>query len=395
MERRELLMAGAALGAAGLALAGTSAPAAAATSTTGPTIFDYGAVGDGVTDDSAAFSRAIAAAAAQGLIVTVPARAYAIKNTISWSSTGDTQGIPWGLNCQGAYLISKIFNGSDVIRLTCNNNVRYMRITGGLKILGSGSDGSGLHLYCPSGTAYFYNATIEGVAIEYCGQHGLFFEGNVFETAVSNCWFQNNKQNGATFAHSGAGICSAITCINCYFNSNLQYGMAATVIGQQYGGTTDVRVIGGYCRENNSYGFYYNNGISGGASLFQVGFENNCKNLAPGDPNGAHVYALVSMNMLYCTGYDEYAGATNLLKGYFVNTSYLDNCGQGSGGTMASTGKSRLISLGGTSGASVIMRNCGGGIDNSSGSPVQWVSQFCSGPSPKGNLNPLGTVTSF
>src|SRR5262249_16805722 len=154
------------------------------------------------------------------------------------------------------------------------------------------------------------------------------------------------------------------------FNSNGQYGMAATIIGQQYGGTTDVRVIGGYCRENMSYGFYYNNGISGGASLYQVGFENNCKSLQPGDPNGAHVYALVSMNMQSCTGYNEYGGATNLLKGYFVNGSNMLNCGQSAGGAMAATGKSRLISLGGTSSATVLMDTCGGGIDNSSGSPV-------------------------
>ena len=395
MERRELLMAGAALGAAGLALAGTSTPAAAA-GVNGPNIFDYGAVGDGSTDDSAAFSRALAAAASQNLIITVPARTYAIKNTITWTSSGTTSGIPWGLYCQGAYLLSKITNGADVMKLTVQNsdNVRYLRISGGLKILGSGSDGSGLHLYCPNSTAYFYHALLEGIAIEGCGQHGLFFEGNVFETAITNCWFLNNRQNGATFACTTAGICSAITCTNCFFAQNLNYGMAATIIGAQYGGTTDVRVVGGYCRDNKSYGFYYNNGISGGATLFQVGFENNCTSLKPGDPNGAHVYALVGMNMLYCTGYNEYGGATNLLKGYFVNGSCLENCGQGAGAAMAATGKSRLISLGGTSGATVLMRNSGGGIDNSSGSPVRWVAEYCNGPSPKGNLNPLGIVTS-
>src|SRR5258708_18214986 len=73
--------------------------------------------------------------------------------------------------------------------------------------------------------------------------------------------------------------------------------MAAVNFDADYGGTTDVRVYGGYCRENQSYGFYYNNGTSGGAAITQVGFENNCKSLAPGDANGAHVYGMVAMQL--------------------------------------------------------------------------------------------------
>src|SRR6266851_3404707 len=104
MERSDILVAGVALGAASLAVAATSQSAQAQVS-----------------------SKPLAAAASQNLIVNVPSRVYAIKNTISWTSSGDTGGVPWGLNCQGATLKSLIVNGGDVIRLTVtnNNNVRY------------------------------------------------------------------------------------------------------------------------------------------------------------------------------------------------------------------------------------------------------------------------------
>ena len=41
---------------------------------------------------------------------------------------------------------------------------------------------------------------------------------------------------------------------------------------KRVGGAADIRVYGGYCRENKSYGFYYNNGTSPGACIQQVGF---------------------------------------------------------------------------------------------------------------------------
>lgn len=392
MQRRSFITAGASLGLAGVALAAQSqvAQAAAATST----IFDFGAVGDGVTDDSGAFNRALQYAGAQGQTVLVPGRNYAIAKPIVFSSANNI-GQPWGLLSQGATLTSKISNGQDVMSLTSNHIVRYFRLTGGLKIQGTGSDGNGLHISALSGSNYvgFYNAAIDGLYVEGAGKSGLLFEGGVFETTIMNSFFQDNLLNGATFAHSKGGVCSAISLIGCYLNQNGQYGLCATNFDAQYGGTTDVRVYGGYSRDNKSYGFYYNNGMSG-SGIYQVGFENNCRSLSPGDPNGCHVYSPVAAKMRDCSGYNENGGATYLLRGWFMGQTSLDGCQQAAGGAMAATGKTRLVQVSGPSTGNVFMTQCGGGLDVVSGNAAKWQAMGCTGPSPKGALSVTSTVVS-
>jgi hypothetical protein len=263
-------------------------------------------------------------------------------------------------------------------------------MTGALKIQGSGSESDGLHIYALSGSIFFYNAMIDGLSIEGVGGDGLVFEGNVFETTIMNSYFQDCGKNGATFAQSKGGVCSAILVVGCYFNQNGNYGLCATTFDGVYGGTTDVRVYGGYCRDNQSYGFFYNNGTSGG--IEQVGFENNCKSMGPGSPNGAHVYGLVAVLMRACSGYNEYGGATYLLNGWFSGLTYLEGCGQGAGGAMAQTGKSRLLNVNGSGAGHVLMVACNGGIDVAGGTGCTWEARNCTGTSPLGPLNIRGTL---
>src|SRR5258708_18470996 len=169
--------------------------------------------------------------------------------------------------------------------------------------------------------------------------------------------------------------------------------MAAVNFDADYGGTTDVRVYGGYCRENQSYGFYYNNGTAAGAAITQVGFENNCKSLAPGDANGAHVYGMVSMQLRNCTGYNEFGGATYLLRGWFTSLTVLDGCAQSAGAAMAKTGKSRLVQVNGSDAGHVLMRACSGGVDVKQGTACTWAAESCVGPSPLGPLKLRSTLS--
>ena len=392
MDRRSFLTAGSGVAVAGAAAIAALTPTPARAATKGsPTVFDYGAVGDGNTDDSAAFARALAAGAAGGFMVTVPAATYAIRNTIDWTSSGDV-GRVWGLNSQGATLQSYIGNGTPVMRLTSWNTVRYFRLCGGMSISCSGGENYGLHIRALSPTVYFYNFLIDGLTVERAGTHGVLFEGDVFEFTVANSYFQDNKYNGMTLAQSKNGVISTVNLTNCFFNQNGQYGMACVNFDGQYGGPTDVRVYGGYARNNKSYGFYYNNG-TGQAALHQVGFENNCTGLSPGDPNGAHVYALVSMNMKDCSGYNQTGGATYLLRGWFMSLVNLDGCTQGAGSTMAATGKSRLVQANGNSSGHIYMLNSSGGIDTVPGSGITWEAKNCQGPSPLGNLNIRGVMS--
>ncbi len=393
MMRRNFVKHGATLatlGIAGTALASTASPARAAVAPRAtPTIFDFGAVGDGVTDDSAAFTKALQASAVNGGLVIVPGLTYAIKKTVNFVSTANAGKI-WGLQCQGATLKSGITNGTDIVSITSNHNVRYFQIGGGLTIKGTGTDRDGLHFFAT--TQYIYNCMIDRVAIEGAGRHGLLMEGNVFESQITNSFFQDCKKNGATFAHSKGGVCSAINIVGCYFNQNTQYGLEATHFDAQYGGCADVRVYGGYCRQNGSYGFRYNNGTSHGAMIEQVGFENNCIKLTPGDPNGAHIYGMVRMQLQSCTGYNETGGATYMLRGFFSDLTTLNGCNQSAGAAMKATGKSRLVQVNGSDAGHVLVRGSNGGIDVVNGTKCTWKAENSTGPSPLGNLNVRGIV---
>src|SRR5579883_93232 len=110
LKRRNLLGASALFAAVGFARTGTAAPTIP--SQTAPTVFNFGAVGDGATDDSAAFSAALQWSAANSRMVVVPPCSYAVANSITFQSTQNV-GSNWGLACQGAQLISKITNGAD------------------------------------------------------------------------------------------------------------------------------------------------------------------------------------------------------------------------------------------------------------------------------------------
>ena len=393
MDRRSFLAAGSGVAAvAGVGAVVQSARAEGSAAKHTPTVYDFGAVGDGRTDDSRAFSRALQHAAANGILVIVPAGRYAVANTIMYKSEGNV-GQGWGLLCQGATLLSHIEKDDvDVMSLASRHTVRYFKLIGSLSIVGNGREGHGLHIMALGTAEGFYNFLIDGLSVERCGGHGGLLEGDVFECTIANSYFQDMGHNGFTLAHSHKGIVSTVNIMNCFFNQNAQYGLATANFDQKYGGPTDVRVYGGYCRDNKGFGFYYNNG-SAQASLIQVGFENNCRSREPGDPKGAHVFGLGSMRMKDCAGYNQNGGATYLLRGWCNGLTYLDGCTQGADAAMAATGKSRLVQVDGKRGAHVYMVGCAGGLDVMPGCGVTWEAKNCGGPSPKGPLEIAGTVT--
>lgn len=391
MDRRRFLAAGSGLATFAGAGALSAAPVSAAEAPTRtPTVFDFGAVGDGHADDSGAFSRALQHAAASGVMVIVPAGTYAVAKTVTYKSEGNV-GRGWGLICEGATLLSRIEGDADVVSLASSHIVRYFKLIGSLSIVGNGRDGNGLHIAALGNPQSFYNFLIDGLSVERCGGHGGLIEGNVFEFTVANSYFQDMRHNGFTLAHSHKGVVSTVNIMNCFFNQNGQYGLATTNFDEKYGGPTDVRVYGGYARDNKGFGFYYNNGTRQ-ASLIQVGFENNCRSLKPGDPNGAHVYGLGSMRMKDCAGYNQNGGATYLLRGWLQGLTQLDGCTQGAGAAMEETKKSRLVQVNGPRGSHVYMVGCAGGVDVVGGSGVTWEAKNCIGPSPAGHLQMAGTL---
>jgi len=394
MDRRRFLAAGSGVAAlAGVAAANRPSSAAAAPLPKGtPTVFEFGAAGDGHTDDSGAFGKALQHAAASATMVIVPAGRYAVANTITYKSEGNV-GQGWGLICQGATLLSHIEkDDADIVNLASSHIVRYFKLIGSLSIVGNGREANGIHIMALGAVPSFYNFLIDGLSVERCGGHGGLLEGDVFECTIANSYFQDMRHNGLTLAQSHKGVISTVNIMNCFFNQNGQYGLATTNFDEKYGGPTDVRVYGGYARDNQGFGFYYNNGTRQ-ASLIQVGFENNCRSKKPGDPEGAHVYGLGSMRMKDCAGYNQTGGATHLLRGWLQGLTHLDGCSQGADAAMAETGKSRLVQINGPRGSHVYMVGCAGGIDVVPGAGVTWEAKDCIGPSPSGPLRMAGTLT--
>jgi hypothetical protein len=314
-------------------------------------VFDFGAVGDGITDDSAAFTAALAYAAANNRIVKVPGFNYAIANTISFVSTTNVTQV-WGLFSEGATLISKITNGSDIMSLVSHNTVRYFRLIGALSIKGTGTDGNGVNIFAPGGGTgqWFYNFLISGISVEAVGKAGIVIAGNSFESTIENSYFQDNN-DGAQFMKLQGGIVSTMHIENCFFNQNKRYGVQCGDLDEQFGGTTDVRISGGYMRQNGSFGAIFNNGNLN-AAMWGVGFENNCTLLANTDTTSAHVRAQNNITMYSCQGGGNTTG--HYLAWIFgINTSIFDNCG------MNTTFASKLVRADGQTGAKFVLRSSG------------------------------------
>src|SRR5258708_8306475 len=143
------------------------------------------------------------------------------------------------------------------MRMESRHVVWNFRLTGGLSIQCNGSEGNGLHILALSPTVYFAAFVIDGLSVQGAGQHGCLLEGDVFECAISNCYFMDNKQNGMTLAQSHKGIISSVNVMNCLFSQNGNIGMACVNFDGPHGGPTDVRVYGGYAPDNWSYGLFY------------------------------------------------------------------------------------------------------------------------------------------
>lgn len=374
MKRRELLVGGAALSLTSCAgrPQGLAGPEPQARSS--PSVFDFGAVGDGIADDAAAFNAALAWAEANTRTVKVPGFKYSVADTIDLTTTGDRTA-PWGLLGEGATIMSKITDPEkDVIHIHSRHVTRYLNISG-IAIRGNNRrERNGIRLYCPRNTpppvGYLYNVNLLNLSIERCGGNGIALEGDVFETQIMDSYFRGNGGNGALFSHLDGGICSAIGVYGSVFGDNRENGIALL------NNTTSIQMHGGYVLENWKYGIYLSNGTSLGGVINGVGFENNYMSQGV-DLDGAHVYANTRINLTNCRGYTQKGGSKYLVKGYFVDLCRLDTCTAGDGA--AASGKTKLALIDGTSGGHVVLQNCQGDIEKRAGSAATWEAHNCKG----------------
>ncbi|MGH7014669.1 MAG: glycosyl hydrolase family 28-related protein [Stellaceae bacterium] len=348
LGRRGLFGAGAALG-----IAAAARPAQAAPPRRVLNAADFGAVGDGRADDTAALQKALDRTfAAGGTVLMVPPGTYRLTRTLRIEfghGTSGNLGRQSGVVGHGARLDSEIADGGNVLEILCRATARFVLVEG-LDILGRGREGHGIYVECDGGGVYFYNFCLRDVNVQGCGGDGCRLVGNVFEGQILNAYFRSNKGNGATFAHgSHGGILSALHVFGSVFGQNGEHG--AGMIRNCY----DVAFHGCYFLLNGKFGLLAGNGCT---LLSNCGFENNhtaAKDFAGGDC-GIHLNNFGTL--VGCTAYSVFH-QTGLLRAFVAGRLNMMGCTGSGGGSAAGAGLARL---GGTRAGNATLIGCAGAV---------------------------------
>lgn len=318
----------------------------------------FGAVGDGRADDTAALQAGLDAAFSKGgAILTIPPGSYRVTKTLRVESPEGQAGIigrHFGIRAPGARLVSAIADGSPVLQIASNSTQRFL-VLEGLQIAGSGKEGHGLVLICDNRGAYLYNACLRDIVVEGCGGDGCQMIGNVFESQIFNSYFRDNHGNGVTFAHgTHGGILSAIHVFGCVFGQNGQQGVALEH------GAYDVSFNGCYFLLNGHFGLAAGNGCT---LLNGCGFENN-HTAAAGPEQGNAGMRLVGFGTLLATGAYSIANQMALVDALATAEIVMIGC-RGFGDAKAKG--AALGRFAGTGGGRATLIGCLGTVERSNG----------------------------
>ena len=165
------------------------------------TVESFGAVGDGVTDDTAAF----VAAFASGRPIRLDGRIYAIAGTLTIAQSSALLGVPGMTNL----LRTNAGSGGGWISLTAAN----------FSVFGVAFDGGSLA--ATNGAVFTVGSSCEAATFRSCGftngkggdaGHGLYFNAagsGIF--CVEDCRFSNNALDGLNV--TSAGTVSVLQCV--------------------------------------------------------------------------------------------------------------------------------------------------------------------------------------
>lgn len=352
MSRRGILSLGAVATLTGAAAAAAAPPSQSKRLSAS----EFGVVGDGATDDTQALQTALNAAFAgrDGGLLTIPPGVYRVTRTLRVETQGKPAGNVThraGILAQGVVLQSEIADGGPVLEIVSRAVIRYVLIEG-LQIQGNGREGVGLSINCEQRGCYFYNFCLRDIVAQGCGGDGLSLIGNVFEGQIFNCYFRDNKGNGAVFGHGKEDtVLSAVHVYGSVFGQNDKHGAALV------NGAYDVAFHGCYFLLNAEYGMAAGMGCT---LLTNCGFENNHAKAQGFDKGGAGVRLKIFGTLVGCTAYSIY-NQTHLLDAYVTNRLVLVGC-TASGGGKAQGAK--LVKLDGKREANVTVIGCSGGVDS-------------------------------
>lgn len=163
-------------------------------------VLDYGAVGDGVTDDLAAFNAAKAVAAATNRAIYIPApKGFKKYYKLSAAWVLDTQSLSVFGDGTASCVVSHSLTNDDAIRITASHvSIRDIGISG------ITTSGNGLHINSPSGIG---QARIEGVWVGWMGLDGFRItkgQSNIFTGCSVD---QNSGYRPITLTSGAEGFC--------------------------------------------------------------------------------------------------------------------------------------------------------------------------------------------
>lgn len=175
---------------------------------------DYGAVGNGVTDDTTAFQNAVnAISTAGGGTLFVPGATYVLSAAISVPNLVSFKGVG-----QNVSILKQTSTSANVLTYA-QTNLSSVNVSG-IKILGPGSGtGVGISFIAGAGVNPVVNCSFRDLLITGMGSHGISVTVPITST------FENIEAmaNGGDGFHLTGGGTSCVLN-NCYANGNLGNG---------------------------------------------------------------------------------------------------------------------------------------------------------------------------
>lgn len=191
---------------------------------------DYGATGDGATDDFTALQACLTAAwNAPGGTMFLPPGEYLTSAALTSPTTAGAVRVQGG----GRTLVAKnpaAVTGASIRTTSTTANVFTFGIASGqrhsitiesLNVIGnaSGTTGHAIHFSAPFSAGAQY-VTLRDVRVSLAAEHGIFFDGNVFESQLINVRADQCVGSGFKAAGNNGGIPGETRMYGCTFDFN-------------------------------------------------------------------------------------------------------------------------------------------------------------------------------
>lgn len=331
------------------------------------TFLDFGAVGNGVADDTQAVKDGLLWAFNLGRIISGAGLIYKLTSGITIPSSANIVSA-FGLEGDGCRFVSSAADLLPMFTVEARHQCRGFRWNEGWAS-GAPGMGDGLRIVCDKdwpGAQYFWDWIIDSFQFEGF-ENGVSLIGDVFEGVLRDVYAQDNRKNGFYFAHLGAGgnrgKVSAVNLENCNASQNGVGVRTANYTTNGYDAAYDIRCRGGYMRENKEAAIFFKNGHTPSGCVQGVGFENNWNkypSISAAEAEGAttaHIHSSSRLIARDCSFHTRMGGARWSVLVGANDLTVLSNCVGSTEGV--NKGKLRLARI---EGGIYSFENCSGAM---------------------------------